>query len=518
MTNRSTQGIAQSFFVEPEPGIFLTSVDLFFKAKHDTLPVFVELRPMKNGVPSSEEVMQGSEVTLSPASVNISDDASSSTTFVFEEPVYLSPQTDYALVVFTPSKDYEIYVAEVGEFVLGSTATRIKSQPYTGSLFLTQNLSTWTPDQNKDLKFVLNRAEFWIENDTEAVFYNNSVPKELLPADPIVVDSGSTTITVSHRDHGFQIGDTVTLSGIDSADTVGGIAGTTLLGDHTITAIDYTGYQFTADSAASSSEIGGGSNVVATRNILFDSILPNIETLTPPTCFVEFEGAFTTGKSFAGSETAYAKGSYMDITNKIGRKFDAPKVIGNRAIETTELGASTYSLDVRATFSSQWGFVAPFIDMQRASLYFQGNMIDNQDSAATSGFNVPLNWVSETDPLEGSAAAKHISETITLIEDAVGIKIILSANRPPEADFHVYYKTGTDETDFDTSEWTLIEKENAVPADDDRRIFRDYEYLIGGEGGNLPAFTKFKIKIVMTSTNSSKPPIFRDMRMIALGV
>jgi ABC-type oligopeptide transport system ATPase subunit len=37
---------------------------------------------------------------------------------------------------------------------------KIDKQPYIGSLFKSQNASTWEPDQNKDLKFVIRRAVF----------------------------------------------------------------------------------------------------------------------------------------------------------------------------------------------------------------------------------------------------------------------------------------------------------------------------------------------------------------------
>jgi len=42
--------------------------------------------------------------------------------------------------------------------------------------------------------------------------------------------------------------------------------------------------------------------------------------------------------------------------------------------------------------------------------------------------------------------------------------------------------------------------------------------LIGGLNGNVPAFTRFQLKIVMHSTNSAQVPSFRDLRVIALSV
>ena len=103
-----------------------------------------------------------------------------------------------------------------------------------------------------------------------------------------------------------------------------------------------------------------------------------------------------------------------------------------------------------------------------------------------------------------------------MAEQAVGLKIILSANRPTDADFEVYYKIGNTDDDFNDVNWVKVEKESLLPADNDGITFRDYEYLAGGIGGDLPTFTKYQVKIVMTTTNSSRIPIIKDLRAIAL--
>ncbi len=41
-------------------------------------------------------------------------------------------------------------------------------------------------------------------------------------------------------------------------------------------------------------------------------------------------------------------------------------------------------------------------------------------------------------------------------------------------------------------------------------------FLIGGQNGSLPAFTKFQLKIVFRSTNQAKVPRITDLRIIAL--
>ena len=114
--------------------------------------------------------------------------------------------------------------------------------------------------------------------------------------------------------------------------------------------------------------------------------------------------------------------------------------------------------------------------------------------------------------------SKHITKPVTLVNDAVGLKVLIGANRPSAADFQVYYKTLTDEQDINDIAWVLATKEEEVPSDENRNIFRDYRYLIGGQGGGLNAFNTFQIKIVFRSSNSSKVATIKDLRVIALGV
>ena len=64
--------IAQSFMVDATGGIFVSSIDLFFKTKSTTLPVVVELRTMINGYPTTEVIPFG-QVSVAAADINVSD-------------------------------------------------------------------------------------------------------------------------------------------------------------------------------------------------------------------------------------------------------------------------------------------------------------------------------------------------------------------------------------------------------------------------------------------------------------
>lgn len=514
--NTQKDPLAQSFFVNSLTGVFLTKVDLFFSTKDPIIPVQVQLRPMVNGAPSSTAIIPGSEKFLPPSAVNVSSNGTAATTFEFDEPIFLAPQTEYAIVVLAESTKYNLFVAETYAFIIGSTEKKVSLQPTMGSLFKSQNGSTWEPDQTKDMKFVLYKANFTSTTGT-VILENAALPKQLLNSDPFSVDSGSSSVTVFHPNHGFIVGDTVNID-IDSAVDVGGISGTSLLGNRTITALDQTGYTFTADSAATSDAIGGGT-VLATQNIMFDVVQPNIQTLVPNDTSVAFSGKFTTGKSLAGNETPYQKlSTFQDIFVGENNLFTSPRMIANATLEAAELGAGVRSATIKVDFSTLSTEVSPVIDLQRASLTLINNIIDNQDSAATSGFNVPLNFVDETDPSEGSMVAKHITKQVTLEEDAVGLKILLAANRPSVGGIKVYYRTNSGEASITEVPWVQAALERAIPSDENPEIFREYEYLVGGLGGALQPFTSFQVKIVFTSTNSSKVPVVRDLRVIALGV
>jgi len=154
--------IAQTFFVNPytnSNGIFIPSIDIFFATKDETgIPVTLEIRDTVNGYPSSTGFI--ASVTLNPDQVTIPADPNvpEATTFTFDQPVYLEPG-EYAFVVLANSQEYNVYVGTIGGTRLDNGET-IVSQPYVGSLFKSQNGSTWTAEQNSDICFVIKQCKF----------------------------------------------------------------------------------------------------------------------------------------------------------------------------------------------------------------------------------------------------------------------------------------------------------------------------------------------------------------------
>jgi len=499
--------LAQSFRVdqfENPNGVFLTKIKIFFRTKSETVPVRIELRTLEDGFPSAVPI-PGSVKFLPPSAVNVPSDLedlddvrANGTIFEFEEPVYLEAGS-YALVIAADTIEYTAYVAEVYDFVLGSTEARVDKQPTLGTLFLSQNGETWTADQTKDLMFQIYRAQF--SSSGTAIIENNNVPSRLLEASPLQSDSASSTIRVYNPGHGFSKG---------------------------VLNVDHTGFTYAADSAASTSLRIGGTGVIASQNIMYNAYIPTVQTLLPNNTTLS-ASAKLTGSGGALGELSYASqrnsglssgmdkdATYTNITLNELNFVNEPKVILSDSNEAFRIPSDGKSFEMQLSLATADVKVSPVIDLQRLSFTGFENVIDKQDSAATDGFNVPLSFVAETHPTAGSSAAKHISSIVTLQENAVGLKILIAANRPSTSDFDVYYKTATSDGVIDDNPWVLVEKEVELAPDNDGTTFREYEYLAGGIGGTLTPFSQFQVKIVMNTTNTSQIPIFKDLRAIAL--
>ncbi|BCU94616.1 MAG: hypothetical protein CM15mV5_2900 [uncultured marine virus] len=161
----------------------------------------MQIREMVNGYPSPTIL---GTVNLDPSNVNISDDALTATTFVFETPVYLLERKEYCFALLTSSVEYKVWLSEMGKDDL--TGERISKQPYAGVLFKSQNASTWTTAEMQDMKFKIYRAKFDI-NETPSITMNVDTSGNLfynkLRRDPIELTVNNGRMKVYHKNHGM---------------------------------------------------------------------------------------------------------------------------------------------------------------------------------------------------------------------------------------------------------------------------------------------------------------------------
>jgi hypothetical protein len=212
--------LAQSFKIFEPTGVFATKLDLFFQSKDELLPVVVQIRTMSLGLPT-QEIVPLSEVFIYPDEINISDDASIATSITFPSPVYLTGETEYAITLLSQSNNYKVWISRLGEIDVQSLSGPesqqivVTEQPNLGSLFKSQNSSTWTPSQYEDLKFTLYKANFKNESGT-VNFFNPNLGKGNKQIANLVKDS----LEINSRFIRVGLGTTISDNQINFGNTV----------------------------------------------------------------------------------------------------------------------------------------------------------------------------------------------------------------------------------------------------------------------------------------------------------
>ena len=509
--------LKQTFRVTENYGVYITKIGLFFKGVSTTFPITLHLRFGGDNIGSIASVLKTASNMSSAASAS----AATETQFIFDKPIALLPGT-YAFTL--ESADLNEYVAwhsQLGDFKLGTTQERVIKDITAGSMFPPTVGGGQQVNRDADLKFTIYRANFAASSAT-AVFKDANPPVKLLGTNPLYAKNAvgaADSCYVVHADHGFQVNDKVNIQGLVAATNFNGILGSSITGQRTITGIDGTGYKFAVDSAMDSDVSFGGATITATQHYRYDIAQLQIAEKKPGNTEITYAGVLTGSKSFAGTETAYGT-TAVKLQNQKNLVLGQPHVVATDSNEATHL-SNAESSTITATFTgpSDDTFTSPFIDLQRSHLLTIGNRIDRNDSAATTNFNVPLTFVNETDPANGSALAKHITKPVTLAVPATGLKVLFAGHRPSTAEFDLYFRTCSSGTDSDILEKSFVKQveDEAMPADKGEQSFHEYRYTVGGDfAATLDEFDKYQIKIVMNSQSSADVPRVRDLRTIAL--
>jgi hypothetical protein len=511
--------IAQSFLCDIENGMFVTSIDLYFRSKSSVTPVQVQLRTMVNGYPTQTIIPFG-QVFVDSADVKTSTDASEKTTFTFPSPVFLRENTEYAFVVKSNSDLYTIYSARMGQKTLDDSRL-ISKQPTFGSMFKSQNGSTFTAEQNEDVKFSVNRAKF-TENTTGTIsLVNDVVPVKTLRQNPITTTASSTTITVHHRNHGMHsTAANVTIAGVPSG-SHNGIAHTNINGTYTtIGNIKLDSYTVTAQNSDAADTTGdvGGTAVTATRNILYDLIQPVVGSIQPPGTSLTSTIRTTGGRTLESTETEYSLAAIakkIPVTLNEDYYMTAPRMVASSINETNEMsGGKSFNMNILISTPTNNNNISPIIDTQRLSAFLIQNRLNNPISGTTPDF------VEETTNTGGSAAAKYMTRPVILTNDATSLDIRISASVQSTSTIRMYYRatSAEDARKLGDVAWRAFNDDGTSDSTVDPSIsssdFKEHQFSID----SLPAFTAFQLKIVLTGTNSSYPPLLKDMRGIALAV
>lgn len=550
--------IAQTFFT-PKPtsnkvnyGVFVTSVDLFFGAKPSVaraslqLPVSVKIAETDNGFPTKKYLASATvkakdvKVSTSPSTSN----SSTVTKFTFDDPVYLLPDTEYALVVQSESPEYECYIAALGGEVLGADPPRrISEQPYAGSFFRSQNSSTWTPYQNEDLMFVINKAVF---SGSGSVTMNlKDVPLANINMDRLILSTNRLTFPISSLDfkvksvfksnnvfdnynyvkpqREFKYGALLDASNKESS--------ANFLNTRKVSLGNSNSVQVIAEFVSTDSDLSPIFNkesamiLIGEHNVNNAGISNSIISITN-------RGAGYNAISTSGNTI---KGSSNTTLNNAAQLFRETYLANNFNIgfyNVTISGGSGTGSDAYAVANTTGANTLDYVVINsEGSGYITTPTIWVTDGNATTGTVRSTFAVhGETGKRGGNIKAKYLTRQITLEDgfESGDLRVYMDAIRPNGTDIHVYYKVlGQDDPGrFADKPWVLMYKVKDTKSKDQNTVielqFRPnllenkLSYL---ENGRLypigDRFKHFAIKVALTAVDSTVVPLVRNLRIIA---
>lgn len=144
--------LAQSFKVNTERDLIAVKLDIDIVGGTDD--VVVQIREMENGIPSPSKILAEGRVVAGSIAAS-----GTYTRFALNPPVPLLTDREYCFTVQANDVDYTIAVAELGGVDL-VTGNAIASQPNAGVMLTSSNGTSWSIEQNKDIKFQLIGATY----------------------------------------------------------------------------------------------------------------------------------------------------------------------------------------------------------------------------------------------------------------------------------------------------------------------------------------------------------------------
>lgn len=163
--------------------------------------------------------------------------------------------------------------------------------------------------------------------------------------------------------------------------------------------------------------------------------------------------------------------------------------------------AGNASFSTTLTMSSNKQNISPVVDLSRCSVTLVSNVIDSVVDD------------NEIYPELGNATAKYVTKQISLNQSSSHLRILFDCNVPSASLINVYYKTGLQSTDFKSVPYTLVPNSAFIKDyinTENPSQFNEVEARL-----DLPDFDITQIKIVMKSTNTSKVPRVKALRVIA---
>lgn len=536
----------------------ITSLDLWFGLV-DTRPnmnkVVVEIVNSANGYPTNDVIGRSEWVYLTESNETdvINDD--SAINFKFRNPVVLRGDTEYAIVIKSPSDITRVYVAEIGQELIdgaGIHADQPNVGGYFGSFFTSQNATTWNAEQSKDLTYRLNRASF-VADDATISLENTVQDTGWFKGDigafnaglAIEVFEGCDYARVYHPSHGLQYsGAQVNLiidsDGVvpDSDNLVYGISIADLNGIFDVKFPTLNSYCIRLPDYATRSGIinTGKFSSFATQDVVYDSIITNINPTKEEAddVYVTIRGKYAPSLNLAADNnklvnldtTAVIADELINIQIDRDHEFADPRIIRSATNATAADLAMTLTLTSESQYTSpiirKGDNLNPIVFRNHTGNFMTDSDIESLTTTEVSGSqddDVNQEFMSRIQAIQSEKEhSAYITKQIELQIPADGFTINLDADMQPGTRLEFAYKIRGigDDTQFDEIEWINFNTDQQI-TEQNYGVFGsavDFKSYTLEQRTNID-FTAFKLRIRMISDNEAQIPKIANLRIVA---
>lgn len=531
--------IAQTFIIDPDASsdtnVFISKIDLFFAKKSRAgKGVGIQIREVQNGFPTGP-ALPFSSIHLKASQVNAPSDtplsnALQATTVIFEAPVALRTNTEYAIVVAPDGNDpdYLMWISRTGERDV-DTGVAITQDSNAGVLFTSTNAKTWTPYQNENLKFTIYASRFSnatgslkLTNDNHEFFTFSDLTGKFVNAEEVFIQKGagefsngtvtlvegSNIVTGSGTNFGSQYGinkHIITYNGTDYQ----ALKIKTVNNDTQMTLFESSRYSASNIAAHYASPVGrliyfnqneptkmilesstaGSDGFVFTANTLVrgetseatakilsvdDLQVSYIQPMISRANFSKTRTTLTADKLYDGSTTASRDIGFNETNYLTNDSY----VIQSKSANP---GTSTFSLTVdllNTTTGTQTRDTSPLINFDASSIMIGEYIVNNTTDNSTNDSSERIGL--------GESKARYVSKMVQLADgmDAEDIRVLLGGYKPTGTDIRVYVKflSSTDSRNFKEVEWTRLyvkPETNSTSSSVNREDYREFEYQLG---------------------------------------
>ena len=550
--------------LKTEPVAVVTSIDIWL-CFVDVRPVMdkisIDIRETVNGYPGGPSKIVGDTgwVTVDKTMEVQTPTATNHTNFRFKEPVYLKGDTEYSIVIKSPSDATEVFVAQIGDKLLDGSGTH-DQQPnvggYFGSFFVSQNNTTWSAEQNIDMTFRLNRANFDINSTdtipTSTVTLKNEISNlKSYKADIGAFNRGlaietfenSNYVRINHPNHGMHFnGAQVTLMGFDKFGTpnnFNGISDSELNGTHNVLFATLDSYFIKTTTKATSTGTPPVPifDTFATQPIVYDSIITNIpfnKGQENDTVGMFVTASKTNSLSLAVDSNKIKNNELANITPGIEAPIDVNEYteLEEPHIVRNLLNSTSNDLTLRIVMDSGSKYSSPVFRMTDALnpvVYrnITGNLLNDSDIEALttttiSGSSTDATIQEYTSRLSALKSEEEFSAYVTKQIDleipADGFTIKFDADMEPSSKLEFSYKARQrgDLTPFDQLAWEDFKANQFITEANNGPFTSDTDFKEYTSTATVPyEFTSFKIRIRMITNNEAQIPRIKDLRIIA---